>query len=79
MMLIEDFKPLDKNKRHDIEVVVDRVIVKEGIRPRVAEDVELALKLGDGYLVILSPNGERLLSSHQSCPKCGFSATTKNV
>ena len=73
MMLIEDFKPLDKNKRHDIEVVVDRVIVKDGIRPRVAEDVELALKLGDGYLIILSPNGERLLSSHHSCPKCGFS------
>ncbi len=69
----EELKPLDKNKRHDIDIVVDRIIMKEGVRPRVAEDVELALQYGNGYLVLLTTEGERLFSSHHSCPHCGFS------
>ena len=73
MTLIEDVKPLDKNKRHDIDIVIDRLIIKEGLESRVNEDVELALDYGHGYLVILSDKGERLLSQHHSCPECGFS------
>lgn len=72
-LLIEDVKPLDKNKRHDIDVVIDRVVIKEGMRQRVSEDVELALDWGHGYLILLNPDGERLFSSHHSCPDCGFS------
>ena len=70
---IEEANGLDKNKRHDVDIVIDRVIVKDGLRSRVADDVELALKWSKGYLIILSEKGERLLSEHHSCPKCGFS------
>ena len=71
-MLIEEVPALEKNKRHDLDIVVDRLIIKEGLRSRVNEDVELALDLGHGYLVIYSDKGEKLLSQHHSCPECGF-------
>ncbi len=73
ILLMEEVKPLEKNKRHDIEVVIDRVVIKEGVRQRVSEDVELALDWGHGYLIVLTPEGEKLFSSHHSCPECGFS------
>lgn len=71
--LLDEVPPLEKNSRHDIDIVIDRLIIKEGLRSRVADDVELALDWGHGYLIILSPKGERLLSQHHSCPDCGFS------
>ena len=71
-MLVEEVPALEKNKRHDLDIVVDRLIIKEGLRSRVNEDVELALDLGHGYLVIYSDKGEKLLSQHHSCPECGF-------
>ena len=64
---------LEKNKRHSIDIVIDRLICKEGIRERVLEDVELALDWGHGYLTILTDEGERLLSSKHCCSECGFS------
>ena len=64
---------LEKNKRHSIDIVIDRLICKEGIRERVLEDVELALDWGHGYLTILTDDGERLLSSKHCCSECGFS------
>ena len=73
LMLLEEVKPLEKNKRHSIDLVIDRLVIKEGLRSRVAEDVDLALDYGHGYLIILSSKGERLLSQHHSCPHCGFS------
>ncbi|MCR5490824.1 MAG: excinuclease ABC subunit UvrA, partial [Bacilli bacterium] len=72
-MLIDEVPSLDKNKRHDIDIVVDRLIIKDGLRSRVADDVELALDYSHGYLIISSEKGDRLLSQHHSCPKCGFS------
>ena len=71
--LIEEVPPLDKNKRHDIELVIDRLILKEGIRSRIFEDVNLALDQGKGELIVLSNDSERLLSSNHTCPECGFS------
>ncbi len=71
--LLDEVKELDKNKRHDIQIVIDRLVMKEGIRGRVAEDVELALDWGKGYLIIYSNDQERLLSSNHTCPECGFS------
>jgi excinuclease ABC subunit A len=71
-LLLEEAKPLEKNKRHDIDIVIDRIVIKEGIRQRVSEDVELALDWGHGYLIVLSNDGEKLFSSHHSCPECGF-------
>ena len=73
MSLISDLPQLDKNKRHDIDVVVDRLILKEGVRSRLAGDVELALDLGHGYLRLIAGEEERLLSSNHTCPQCGFS------
>ena len=73
VMPIEEVPALEKNKRHDIDIVIDRLIIKEGLDSRVHEDVELALDYGHGYLIILSDKGERLLSQHHSCPECGFS------
>ncbi len=70
---LDEVMELEKNKRHSIDIVIDRLIIKDGLRSRVTDDVELALDWGKGYLIILSEKGERLLSSHHNCPKCGFS------
>ncbi len=70
--LLEEVGDLEKNKRHDIDIVIDRLVIKEGIKSRVSEDVELALDWGHGYMLILSESGEKLLSQHHSCPECGF-------
>jgi excinuclease ABC subunit A len=65
---------LDKNKKHSIEVVVDRVVVKEGITARLADSLETALKLGNGRVIIDVIGEEELLfSENHSCPHCGFS------
>jgi excinuclease ABC subunit A len=71
---LEEVGDLDKNKRHDIDLVVDRLIVKEGVRSRVAEAVELALDHGHGELLIhTEEGGDKLVSSNHTCPICGFS------
>ncbi|MBR0439321.1 MAG: excinuclease ABC subunit UvrA [Bacilli bacterium] len=70
---IELVKDLDKNKRHDIDIVVDRIIVKPDNRARIYESIETALDWSHGLLLILSENGERLLSDKHTCPICGFS------
>ena len=66
---------LAKTKAHSIEAVVDRIVIREGIRPRLAESLDLALKLADGRVLALieAPPGwdELLLSIHLSCPACG--------
>ncbi|MFO1444530.1 excinuclease ABC subunit UvrA [Bacillus sp. Bva_UNVM-123] len=65
---------LEKNKKHSIEVVIDRIVVKEGIASRLADSVEMALKLGDGkVLVDVIGEEELLFSENHACPHCGFS------
>ena len=65
---------LDKNKKHSIEVIIDRIVVKEGIASRLADSLESALKLGEGRVMIDIIGGEELLfSEHHACPHCGFS------
>jgi len=72
-MLTEEIK-LDKNKKHDIEIVVDRLIVKEGIEARLADSLETALKLANGVVLVSSEGeGERLFSEKLACPDCGIS------
>lgn len=65
---------LDKNKKHSISVVVDRIIVKAGIRSRLFDSVEAALKLTDGYVAV-DVIGDQVLqfSEKLACPYCGFS------
>ncbi len=73
---IREEPKLAKTKRHDVEAVVDRLVVREGIRPRLAESVDLALKLGDGAVVLSIQEGDawvdRLLSVKYACPSCGI-------
>ncbi len=64
---------LEKNVKHNISVVVDRLVVKEGILKRLTESLEIALKLADGLVVIDCGGEETLYSSRYSCPDCGIS------
>ncbi|MEP6343493.1 MAG: excinuclease ABC subunit UvrA [Maricaulaceae bacterium] len=72
---IEDAPDLDKKYKHDIDVVVDRIVMKEGIETRLADSVETALRLADGLAVAEVADGtaERILFSEQfACPVSGF-------
>jgi len=72
--LSEDLPPLDKYKSHSIAVVVDRLVVGEGDRSRIADSVETALKVGSGVVLISIIGGEELLFSEQfACVHCGIS------
>ncbi|MGT2774806.1 excinuclease ABC subunit UvrA [Streptococcus hyovaginalis] len=70
---VTEVPELSKSRMHDIEVVIDRLVNKEGIRSRLFDSVEAALRLGDGYLMIdTMDDNELLYSEHYSCPVCGF-------
>ncbi len=74
MLDVSDEITLDKNKKHSIEVVIDRIVVKDGIASRLADSLESALKLGGGRVLIDVIGEEELLfSEHHACPHCGFS------
>ncbi len=65
---------LDKNKKHNIEIIIDRLAVKEGIGKRLADSIESALKLSDGLLIVDVIDGKPLnFSQSFSCPDCGIS------
>lgn len=71
--LSEDIE-LEKNKKHSIEVVVDRIVIKEGVTARLTDSLETALRLGEGRVIIDVIGQEELLfSEHHACPHCGFS------
>jgi excinuclease ABC subunit A len=81
---VEDLEPLDPQKRHSIEAVIDRIVLRDGIRPRLAESLKLAVKHGDGLVVavyekerLVTPEGtrrsiwkDRLYSTKYACAKC---------
>ncbi|MDY4646708.1 MAG: excinuclease ABC subunit UvrA [Aerococcus suis] len=70
---IEELPELEKNKKHDIAIVIDRLVIKDGIRGRLADSLEMALRLADGYALCDVIDGEEILfSEHYSCPHCGF-------
>ncbi|MBC1211327.1 excinuclease ABC subunit UvrA [Listeria booriae] len=65
---------LEKNKKHSIDIVIDRIVVKEGITSRLFDSIESALRLADGYAVVdVMGEKELLFSEHYACPYCGFS------
>ncbi|MCA1011214.1 excinuclease ABC subunit UvrA [Halobacillus halophilus] len=67
---------LNKNKKHSIEVVVDRIVVKEGVEGRLSDSIETALKLGGGHTLVDVIGEEELsFSEHHACPICGFSVS----
>ena len=73
IMTLEEVPALEKNKKHSIDIVIDRLIIKPDIRSRVFESIETAINFSRGLLIILTSDGERLLSDKHTCPICGFS------
>ena len=71
--LIDEVKDLEKNKKHSIDLVVDRIVVKPDNRSRVFESIETALDWSHGLLIIYTDFEEKMLSDKHTCPECGFS------
>ena len=68
---------LEKNKRHDIDLVVDRLVLKEGVRKRLRDSLEIAASRAEGLVRVVSANGEEMLFSEKyACPDCGISIPT---
>ncbi|EHC6231876.1 excinuclease ABC subunit UvrA [Listeria monocytogenes serotype 1/2a] len=71
---INDEIEIEKNKKHSIEIIIDRIVIKEGINTRLYDSIEAALRLADGYAVVdIMGDKELLFSEHYACPYCGFS------
>ena len=71
---IDKKQDLNKNKKHSIEVVIDRLILNEKIKERLTESIELALKVGSGLVIINElPNNEHIFSEEFACPDCEVS------
>ena len=71
--LTDDIR-LDRNMRHNIEIVVDRIVIREGIRSRLSESVEAALELGEGTMIVNVLDEEDILfNKNLACPICGIS------
>lgn len=64
---------LDKNKKHDIDIIVDRLVIKEGIRARLAESIEIAMQYGDDLVTIDTLKDKKMYSGKYSCPDHGIS------
>lgn len=64
---------LDRKKKHNIELIVDRLIIKEDIRSRLAESIEISLKYANNLVVISTPKEEMLFSQNYACPDCNIS------
>jgi len=70
--MLEDEIVLEKNNKHDIDVVVDRVVKNDEARSRIHDSMETALNLSDGMVVVSTGEKEMLYSSRYACPICGF-------
>ena len=73
LMRINEVPELEKNKRHDIDIVVDRIVLKEDSRSRIYDALDIALDWSHGYVILMLNNEEKLLSEHHTCKYCGFS------
>lgn len=74
IMLAEEEVDLDKNVKHNIELIVDRLVIKEGIRERLADSIETALEQGNGLVIIEVIDDKELIFSEKfACPDCGIS------
>ena len=73
IVLLEDKIELDKNKNHDISVVVDRIVLREDNRSRLNDSLNLALELSDGVAEVMENDNIHMFSSNYSCDICGFS------
>lgn len=76
MQYLEEVEELEKNKFHNIEVIVDRLVLKEDRETRLSDSLELALSLTEGTCLVKIGDKKELLSSKQACPSCGFTVPT---
>ena len=72
---IEDDIQLDKNKNHNIDIIVDRVKLREEVKGRLFSSLETALKFGEGRVIVSVNDKEQIFSEHLSCPYCDFSVS----
>lgn len=72
-LLDEDDIQLDKNSKHTISVVVDRMVLKDGINRRLSDSIEAAIKLGEGLVLVQCDDKENLFSTKYACPTCDIS------
>ena len=70
--LLEEEIKLDKNIKHNIRVVVDRIVLKDGINSRLTDSIETAVKLADGLVIVENDESEQLYSTNYSCAYCGW-------
>ena len=70
---IEEVETLDKNKKHNIDLVIDRFKLNKEDKSRIFDSIETALKWGDNMVIVSVDDDEHLYSSNHSCPYCGFS------
>ncbi len=73
VFMLDDAINLDKNLKHNISVIVDRIVIKEGKDTRLTESLETALKLSDGLVVVQTEEKDELFSVNYACPECGWS------
>ncbi len=73
VILLEEVKDLEKNKKHNIDIVVDRIVKKEDSKSRIIDSLESALKWSNGIVVVNHNGNDEVYSIHHSCTKCGFS------
>ena len=76
MVELEDEINLEKNKKHTIDIVVERLIIRADSRSRIAEAVELAVKFSRGYVKVLYNEEELFYSTVHACPECGYSLSS---
>lgn len=72
VFMLDEPITLDKNIKHDISVVIDRIVLKEGKDSRLTGSLETALKLADGLVYVESESGKELYSTNYACPECGW-------
>ncbi|MCX8124585.1 MAG: excinuclease ABC subunit UvrA [Spirochaetes bacterium] len=70
---LDDPITIDKNKKHSIEVIIDRIVLKENIRTRLSDSIETAIELADGQVILIIDDKEQLISTKMTCPDCDVS------
>ena len=70
---LDDTIKMDKNKKHSIEVIIDRIVIKENIRSRLSDSIETAIELADGQVILIIDDNEQLISTKMTCPDCDVS------
>lgn len=72
VFLLDEDIVLDKNIKHNINVIVDRLVIKEGLQSRLSDSIETALKLADGLVIVENEDNQTLYSTNYACPTCGW-------